>query len=283
MKLFLVKKSSSLLTNFISMLTKLVVLSLLLASYSSQVFAAGVKEIQAKKELLVGLDPGFIPFEMKKPNGDWIGFDIEMMTAFAKEMGVSVKFMDTKWDGIIPALIAKKFDLIVSGMTITEERSKVVLFSDSYYKAGLNVLLTQKAALKIKKVSDLNSPEFSVAVKVGTTGDFYVGKTLPKANVKKLDSESDCANSVALGKVDAFIYDKPYVQLFASRNAAKVTALSGTITDEDLGVAARKADKDLVLAFNAFLKKWRETGSYDKAIKSNFVDMPWLKDFPDLK
>lgn len=283
MKLFLVKKSSRLLSKVVLNLVKVAIFSLVLVFIKSQVFASGVKEIQAKKELLVGLDPGFIPFEMKKPNGDWIGFDIEMMTAFAKELGVSVKFMDTKWDGIIPALIAKKFDLIVSGMTITEERSKVILFSDSYYKAGLNVLLTQKAALKIKKVSDLNTPEFSVAVKVGTTGDFYVGKTLPKANVKKLDSESDCANSVALGKIDAFIYDKPYVQLFASRNSAKVTSLKETITDEDLGVAARKADKDLILAFNAFLKKWRESGAYDKAIKSNFVDMPWLKDFPDLK
>lgn len=240
-------------------------------------------EIKNRKELLVGVEPGFIPFEMKKPNGEWIGFDIEMMTAFAQELGVKAKFIDTKWDGIIPALSAKKFDVIVSGMTITEERAKVVSFSEPYYRAGLKILVAKKSADKIKKAEDLNSPQFTVAVKLGTTGDFHVAKAFKNAQIRKLDSESDCANSVALGKVDAFVYDKPYIDLFAKRNEGKVVPLADTITQEDLGLAVRKNDKVLLDAFNAFLKKWKESGAYDKAIKSNFVDMPWLKDFPELK
>ena len=240
-------------------------------------------DIKARKEILIGLDPGFIPFEMKKPNGEWVGFDIDMMNAFAQELGVKTKMIDTKWEGIIPSLQAKKFDVIVSGMTITEERKKVILFSDGYYKAGLSVLVAAKNIGKVKAVADLDAPQYQVATKLGTTGDIYATKNLKKAQLRKLDSESDASTSVLLGKVDAFIYDKPYLSLFAQKNKGKVEMLSQTFTDEDFGLAARRADKELVAAFNAFLKKWKSSGAYDKAIQTHFVDMPWLKEFPELK
>lgn len=240
-------------------------------------------KIKENKELRVGLEPGFIPFEMKKPNGEWIGFDVDMMNAFAADLGVKAVYVDTKWDGIIPSLQAKKFDVIVSGMTITEERKKAILFSDPYYKAGLAVIYPKKLEGKIKKPEELNSPEHTIVVKLGTTGDFHAGKAFSKAKLVKLDSESDAANSVLLGKVDAFIYDKPYLELFSRKNASKVSAFLETLTEEGFGLAARKSDGTLIAAFNDFLSKWKKSGAYETAHKKHFVEMPWLKDFPDLK
>lgn len=239
--------------------------------------------VKAKKELRVGLDPGFIPFEMKTPKGDMIGFDIDMIQGFAASVGAKAVFVDTRWEGIIPALMAKKFDLIVSGMTITEERKKTVLFSEPYYRAGLLALVSAKHKDAIKSPADLNRAGLNIAVKVGTTADSYAVKQFPKATVRKLDSESDCANSVALGKVDAFIYDKPYLELFATKNAQKVYVLKDNLTVEDFGVAARKSDGALISAFNEFLKNWKKNGGYDKSIRTHFVEMPWAVSMPLFK
>lgn len=246
--------------------------------------AAGILEkIKKRKELLVGMDPGFIPFEMKRANGEMVGFDVDMLDAFAKELGVKAKHVDTRWDGIIPALMTGKFDCIVSGLSVTPERAKQILFSDGYYKAGLMALVSSKHATKIKTVQDLNNPAFKVGTKLGTTGDIYAAKHLKKSQLKQLDSESDASTSVRLGKIDAFIYDKPYLAIYAKRNEGKVFLLDEPLNEEELAMGARKKDKELVDAFNTFLKKWRESGEYDKAIKKNFVDMPWIKDFPELK
>ncbi len=240
-------------------------------------------QIQAKKVLRVGLDPGFFPFEMKTPKGDMVGFDIDMINAFAESIGAKATFIDTRWEGIIPALVARKFDVIVSGMTITDERKKTLLFSEPYYQAGLVAMVAAKKKNKIKTAADLNHPSVSIAVKVGTTGDIFASKAYPKARLRKLDSQSDCANAVALGKVDAFIYDKPFLQLFASKFSDKAFVLDEGLTVEEFGVAARKSDKKLIAAFNVFLKKWRESGAYAKSHKTHFVDMPWAASMPLFK
>jgi polar amino acid transport system substrate-binding protein len=258
-------------------------LTIMVFPFETALSAETLSDVKTKKELRVGLDPGFIPFEMKTPQGDMIGFDIDMINAFAATLGAKAKFVDTRWEGIIPALVAKKFDLIVSGMTITEERKRTLLFSEPYYRAGLLALVAAKHKDKVKKASDLNQAGMNIAVKVGTTADQFAAKNYPKATIRKLDAESDCAHAVALGKMDAFIYDKPYLELFSSRNSTKVMLLKDVLTVEDFGVAARRSDKALMDAFNAFLKNWKASGAYDRAIKTHFVEMPWAASMPLFK
>ncbi len=258
-------------------------LMLVVCTVPNSAKADTLADVKTRKELRVGLDPGFIPFEMKTPKGEMIGFDIDMISAFAASLGAKATYVDTRWEGIIPALMAKKFDLIVSGMTITEERKRTVLFSDPYYTAGLLALVSNKKKDVIKTVADLNRAGLNIAVKVGTTADQYAAKNFPKATLRKLDSESDCANAVALGKVDVFIYDKPYLELFASRHSGKVFLLKENLTVEDFGVAARKSETALIASFNAFLKAWKSSGAYDRSIKTHFVDMPWAASLPLFK
>ncbi len=257
---------------FLSMLTSIFIVFVL---PSSPARARSIEEIKKTGQLRIGVEPGFIPFEMKLSNGEWIGFDVDMMEAYAKQLGVKVTFIDTKWDGIIPALMAGKFDLIVSGMTITEERKKAVVFSDPYYDAGLLVMISAAAKEKFQNLSDLDKPDIKIAVKQGTTGDIFAKKTVKNAAVVKLESESDAANSVLLGKVDAFVYDKPFLKLFAGMKDGKVKLLEDLLSQEQFGAAARPQDKSLVASFNEFLKTWKASGGYAAAMDTHFVQMPW--------
>lgn len=255
----------------------------LLILFSAQVgLARSLEQVKETKILKVGVEPGFLPFEMKLPNGTWVGFDIDMMEAFSREIGVTVQFIDTKWDGIIPALMAKKFDLIVSGMTITEERKKAVAFSDPYYETGLQALIGIEQKEKLKTLADLDEPSRKIAVKLGTTGDLFASSSIKKARLMKLESEADAANSVRLGKADAFIYDKPFLQLFAGVNKDKVLILPGLLSTEQFGVASRKKDQSLIAAFNNFLSQWKKSGGYEKALKTHFEEMPWTSQLKQL-
>ena len=242
-----------------------------------------VAAVKDRGELRVGCEPGFFPFEMKKPNGQWTGFDVEMAQAFAKSLGVKATFLDTRWDGIIPALHTKRFDVILSGMTITPERAQSVLFSDPYFEAGLMLATTPAWKTQSENPSLLNNSSFKIAVKLGTTADLWVKKALPRATLKQFESETDAGNALRLGHVDGFIYDKPFMLLYAKRNHGKVVLNPKAVTTESLAMATRKQNTGLVKAFNEFLKKWKQSGDYQKAYHTHFEEMPWLTDFPALK
>lgn len=253
------------------------------ASIASAGFAATTLEkIKKRGELRVGVEPGFLPFEMQTKTGKWLGFDVDMMNAFAKSIGVKAKFVSTQWDGIIPGLLAKKYDVIVSGMTITKERAKTVSFSDPYYAAGLKVMVNKSSAAKIKAPKDLSSSKVKIATKLGTTGDIYIGKNIKKAKIRKFDREADAAQSVLFKQTDAFIYDKPYLELFVAAKGKGLTLLPGLLSEENFGLATRKKDKALLAAFNGFLAKWRSSGDYQKSYDAAFTNMTWRKQFPEL-
>lgn len=241
-----------------------------------------LEKIKTKGELTVACEPGFLPFEMLTQKGEFVGFDIEMMKAFAKHLGVEAKFVSTRWDGIIPGLMTKRYDLIVSGMTITEDRSKTVLFSDPYYTAGLKVLISKKNETSINSLKELDIKGKAIAVKLGTTGDLFASANIKNAQLRKFDNEADAAQSVALGQTDALIYDKPYLEIYQAARSSKLSLLEQTLSDEQFGVAARKKDKALIEAFNVFLKEWKNNKGYDETYKKIFVDMTWKKHFPNM-
>ncbi len=260
------------------------VLLLLLLSLSVQARADdkfSLAKVKAEGVLKVGIEPGFLPFEMRTPQGEWVGFDVEMMQAFAKSLNVKLDFVSSKWEGIIPGLIAGKYDLISSGMTIKPDRAKAVLFSEPYFEAGLKILLAQKNLGAVKTWQELDQKGKIIVLKLGTTGDFFAKENFKNAELRRMDSEADAAQTVALGKADAFVYDKPFVEIYASSRAGKVGVLNDLVSKEYLAVAANKKNVTLIESFNAFLAGWRKSGDYDKAYKANFVDLVWKNKFPE--
>ncbi|MFP7408958.1 transporter substrate-binding domain-containing protein [Aeromonas veronii] len=226
--------------------------------------------------LRVGFDAGYQPFEMTNKQGQYIGFDVDLAKMVAKEMGVKVEFVNTAWDGIIPALLTNKFDVIMGGMTVTPQRNLRVNFADPYIVVGQTIVLRKEKAGEIKSFTDLNDPKYKIAVKLGTTGEQAVKRLIPKATLLQFETQDDAKLEVINGKVDAFVYDLPYNAIFASQNQGAVVHLDKPFTFEPLAWAIRKGDQDTLNWFNNYLRQIKGDGSYDRLYKKWFESNAWL-------
>ncbi|MBT4876933.1 MAG: transporter substrate-binding domain-containing protein, partial [Desulfobacula sp.] len=130
-----------------------------------------IETILQNKELRVGFESGYLPFEMTNKTGKYMGFDVDLGKALAKSMGVKWVPVNTAWDGIIPALVTGKFDIIIGGMTITQSRNLQINFSNPYIVVGQAVLLNKKHEGVVKSYKDLNDPKYTIVSRLGTTGE----------------------------------------------------------------------------------------------------------------
>ncbi|MDD2603455.1 MAG: transporter substrate-binding domain-containing protein [Desulfobacterales bacterium] len=223
-----------------------------------------LEEILQRGELRVGFEAGYVPFEMTDKKGNFVGFDIDMAKEMAKAMGVKFVPMNTAWDGIIPALLTNKFDIIMSGMTITQERNLKINFCDPYIVVGQTILLNKKHEGAIKSYKDLNDPKFIVTSKLGTTGEQAVKRMIPKATYKSFETETEAALEVVNGKADAYVYDQPNCVVFmAEQGKDKLIFLDEPFTYEPLAWAVRKGDPDFINWLNNFLRQYKNDGRYE--------------------
>ncbi len=238
-----------------------------------------LEQITKRGELKVGFEAGYLPFEMADKKGRFIGFDIDMAKEMAKAMGVKFVPVNTAWDGIIPALMTKKFDIIMSGMTATQERNLKINFADPYIIVGQTILLNKRNAGKIKSYKDLNDPKYTVASKLGTTGEQAIKRLIPKATYKSFESESEAALEVLNGKADATIYDLPFCATFmAQQGAGKLIFLDEPFTFEPLAWAIRKGDPDFMNWLNNFLRQVKNDGRYAKIYDKWIRSTAWIKE-----
>jgi polar amino acid transport system substrate-binding protein len=236
-----------------------------------------LEEIQKRGELLVGMEAGYQPFEMQDEKGNIVGFDVDM----AYEMGKAifgeggekkVKLINTAWEGIIPALMTHKFDIIMSGMTVLQERNLKINFCAPYYYIGQCLLIQRKDKEKYKSYHDLNKKGVIVTSKLGVTGAFTAEKLLPNATLRLFKMEGEGALQVANGLADGFIYDEPQVRVFAAMYRDKTMGLYEPLTYEPLAWAIRKGDSDFLNWLNNFLAQVRGDGRWDQLKEKWFVE-----------
>ena len=238
-----------------------------------------LNDIVKRGELRVGFEAGYLPFEMADKKGNFIGFDIDMAKEMAKAMGVKFVPVNTAWDGIIPALITKKFDIIISGMTITQERNLKVNFADPYIIVGQTILLNKKHEGQVTSYKDLNDPKYTVTSKLGTTGEQAIKRMIPKANYKSFEVESEAALEVLTGKADATIYDLPFCATFmAQQGEGNLIFLDEPFTYEPLAWAIRKGDPDFLNWLNNFLRQVKNDGRYDRIYQRWIKSTDWIKE-----
>ncbi len=251
----------------------------LLAVYGSIAQAAPdsvLDRVRQRGELRVGIEAGYMPFEMRDKRGGMIGFDVDLAKLMARKLGVKLTLVNTQWDGIIPALLTDKFDVLMSGMTITDERSQQVDFSDPYIVVGQSVLIPPALAAKVKTYTDLDSPDIIIATKLGTTGEIAVREYLPRAQLLKFESETEALLQVRSGRAQAFIYDFPYNAVYVARNPGALVHLSKPFTREPLGWAMRKNDAAWRDWVNTYLAGIRADGAYDALYGKWFQRDAWL-------
>jgi polar amino acid transport system substrate-binding protein len=238
-----------------------------------------LEEILDRGELRVGFEAGYLPFEMADKKGNFIGFDIDVAKEMAKAMGVKFVPVNTAWDGIIPALVTKKFDILISGMTITQERNLKINFADPYIIVGQTILLNKKHEGKITSYKDLNDPKYIITSKLGTTGEQAIKRLIPRATYKSFEVETEAALECLNGKADATVYDLPFCATFmAQQGAGKLIFLDKPFTYEPLAWAINKGDPDFMNWLNNFLRQLKNDGRYDRIYSKWITSTEWIKD-----
>jgi len=242
--------------------------------------SAGVlDDIQKRGTLRVGLEPAYMPFEMTNKKGQIIGFDVDMAKRMAKAMGVKLELVSTAWDGIIPALMTKKFDIIMSGMTVTQQRNLSINFANPYIVVGQTILIRKELSGIIKSYKDLNDPKYKVISKLGTTGEQAVKRLIPKATYISFETEQEGVIDVVNGKADAFVYDLPFcVVANAQKGEGKLEFLDKPFTYEPLAWGVRKGDPDFLNWLNNFLNQVKNDGTYDKIYNKWIKGKKWMRE-----
>jgi len=258
-------------------ISKIIAISAILFCSANATAGSILDGIAESGELRACFDAGYMPFEMKSKNNSYIGFDIDLGKVMAKQMGVKYVPVNTAWDGIIPALITGKCDLISAGMTINAQRNMKVNFADPYIVVGQSIILNPKLKDEIKSYKDLNNAKYTVASKLGTTGEVVVKRMLNKAKYNAFETETDAAMEVINGKADAMVYDMPFVSIYAAQNSGKVTAILEPFTYEPLGWAVKQGDPDMINFLNNFLRQIKGDGSFDRIYDKWFKSDAWLK------
>ncbi|MGQ9746202.1 MAG: basic amino acid ABC transporter substrate-binding protein, partial [Candidatus Caldatribacteriaceae bacterium] len=233
------------------------------------VFASTREEVKVRGQLVIGTDATYPPMEFHDEKGEIVGFDIDLGKAIAKELGVKAVFVDTAWDGIFPALDAKKFDIIMSSTSITEERLKTKAMSDPYYVTS-QAIAVKKGNTSIKGPEDLVGKV--VAVQIGTTGDLAVSE-IEGVEIKRFDTIDKAYMEVMNGRADAVVNDLSEVSYRMKILSDMEIVATFREGEEKYGVTLRKEDTDLLEAINQALKKLKESGEYDEIYKKWFGEV----------
>jgi len=227
-------------------------------------FALHLSSAHAQTSIRAVTDATFPPMEFVQ-DGKRTGFDIELVEALGAVLGKTIEWIDIDFKGLIPALQAGRADIAVSAIYITDDRKKVVDFTDSYYAGGL-VVLTKKDS-PIKTLADLDGRK--VSVQVGTKSVNYLRDNYPKVQRIEVEKNQEMFNLVQIGRSDAAVTGKPAAKLFA-QNTPELTVLDEQITTEDYGIAVPKNRPELTAELNAALQTLKDNGTYARIVNKWF-------------
>jgi polar amino acid transport system substrate-binding protein len=229
----------------------------------------------APKVYVVGTDAAYAPFEYQNEKGEIVGFSVDLLNAVAEKGGFQIKFVNTPWEGIFNALGQGDRDLLISSITITDERKQTMDFSAPYFDAVQ--LIAVKESSKVAKFDDLK--KLKVGVQTGTTGDEVVTKLQGKnaSTVKRFESTPLALKELEAGGVDAVVADNGVVIHYVANNAGskfKTVADTQSFAPEQYGIAVRKGNSELMALVNKGLAAVKSDGSYAAIYKKTFGTEP---------
>jgi polar amino acid transport system substrate-binding protein len=199
---------------------------------------------------------------MRDERGEPAGVSVDLANALGAEMGRPIQIQNLPFDGLIPSLTTGKIDLIISSMTMTPERARVVDFSEPYLRTGLCLLVGRDSG--VASIADANRRGRTIVVKKGTTGHLYAARELREAKILVLDKEAACVLEVAQGKADVFIYDQMSVFSHWKRNPKTTRAVLAPFQTEAWAIGIKKGDDTTRQAVNAFLKRYRDAAGFER-------------------
>jgi len=249
---------------------------IVLAALISCMLAVSTAAAKDWSKVRIGVEGAYPPFSYVTPAGELAGFDIDIAKALGEAMGAEVTLVAQDWDGIIPALLAKKYDAIIASMSITEERKKKVAFSNKYYQTPAK-FITKKGSM------DEFSREAVKGKKVGvqraTIHDRYLTDNYGNdVEIKRYGTQDEAYLDLTAGRVDMLLADSVALSdgFLKKPEGADYQFIGPDLADpkwfgDGAGIAIRKGDTDLVEKFNMAIDKIRSDGTY-KAIQDKYFD-----------
>jgi polar amino acid transport system substrate-binding protein/arginine/ornithine transport system substrate-binding protein len=219
-------------------------------------------------DLRVGVEGAYPPFSWKEADGTLKGFDIEIAEAVCAQLGRKCVLVEQDWDGMIPALQARKFDTIIASMSITEERKKQVDFTIKYYNTPAKFVAKKGSGLKISKAGLKGK---RIGLQRGTTHQCFMEKMYPEAELVLYGTQEEVFQDLAIGRIDAQFSDSIAADDgFLKTDAGKDFEFTGGDQHDEqchgpgAGMAVRKSDAALRDDLNRAIKAIRANGTYQK-------------------
>ena len=231
----------------------------------------GVDRIKKAGVLVVGSDVTYPPFEYMEGTTP-VGFDVDIARAIARELGVRLDYQNTAWDGIFAALKSGKFDMLLSGITITEERKKTfdLAFSKPYFESGQGVAI-RRGGKPVGGAGDLAGKV--VGVQINTTGQYAAEKVPGIKEIRKYETLPEALSDLGIGRIDAVVADYPVLLYNAARaKDRKYEVVEGLIVGEpeQLGIPVRAAEADLIPVIDKVIDDLKKSGEYAKLMQKWF-------------
>ena len=232
-------------------------------------------EIVKRGSLRVGFS-SFIPWAMQDKNGEYIGFEIDVAQRLADDLGVKLQLVPTNWDGIIPALLSGKFDMIIGSMAVTPQRALTVNFTIPYDTAFIDVTLNKDKAGNYAKLEDLDKPEAIVAVRTGTTAAIAAQALVPNATFRMFNDEAPAVEEVLSGRAHAFFSSAPLPAMETLKHADKLTQNFELVAfKKPVAIAVRKGDFDTLNVLDGWIRTVEEEGWLEKKRQYWFKSNEW--------
>jgi len=243
-------------------------------------FFCGCAAIKPKEPapipLRVGVAPYYPPMIFKQ--GDNIkGAEADLALRLAKTLGRQAQFVELSWEHLIPALMERKIDIIMSGMTITEARKARVNFTAPYLKIGLVALMRAEDISKFNSLTSIRESFSTIGVVQGTTGEVFVRNNFPKAaNIISFQRASEARYLLINRRIDLFVHDGPSVVWLVSENEGILKGFWEPFNEEYLGWAVKREDQDFLIKVNSILNNWKRDGTLKEVLTR------WLPYWKDL-
>jgi ABC-type amino acid transport substrate-binding protein len=224
-----------------------------------------------QSELRIGISPDYLPLAYKDPTFGLSGVEVDFANQLGKGLGKTIVFVETPFPNLIQALLERRIDIIMSGMSITSERTELVSFTDPYAHIGQMALVRAKDRSMFSNVQSFSKLSSKVGFVQMTTGEMAAKAFFPRATLAPQPTIDDGIAALRKGEIEVFIHDAPTVWRIAGNpNEKDLDGLYWPLTKEPLAWAVRKDDEPLRFALNRQLEQWRSEGSL-KQILSRWV------------
>lgn len=232
-------------------------------------FFSGFSKDNSNESIVrVGMDAGYPPFGSQNlETKEFEGFDVDIINAIAKEEGFKTEIKNISFDGLIPSLKTNAIDLIINDLTVTEDRKVSVDFSEKYCTVGMGVVVRSDYN-EIKDAKDLEGK--TLGVSIASTGE-EAARNVKNANVKVYNTISDAFVELRNGGVDAVVNDTLTNDRYvSSQKDGKVKATKISLNNEDLAIAVKKGNSELLAKINNGLSKIKKNGEFSRIYKKWF-------------